>query len=173
LSNCTRVARFSGFISSSTVPAGKALNAASVGANTVNGPWPFRTSVSSASFRADTSVLNVELAAATSAIVPLAVAVLGVVVGEVGVWAAGWLAGVVGVADVPGKVGFTGLVGLVGICMGVVEVGLLGAVMLGAVMLGAVMLGAVMLGAVMLGVVGTVGVLGAEIGEAGAGVPEI
>ena len=147
------------------MPAGNALNAASVGANTVKGPWPFSTSVSSASFRADTSVLNVELAAATSAIVPGAAEVRGAV-GEAGVWAAG-LAGVVGAADAPGAVpgavpGVTlGVVpGVVGRVTGLV--GLVGLACIGAV-------GAGFVGTVIPGVLGTVGVVG-NLGMVGLGV---
>jgi hypothetical protein len=50
-------ARFSGFIRSSTVPGGNAAKALSTGANTVNGPSPFRVSTSPAAETAATGVL--------------------------------------------------------------------------------------------------------------------
>ena len=52
------LALFSGFNSDSTVPAGSLANAASVGANTVNGPAPFSVSTSPAAFTAATRVVN-------------------------------------------------------------------------------------------------------------------
>ena len=51
-------ALFSGLSSDSTVPAGSLANAASVGANTVNGPAPFSVSTSPAAVSALASVLE-------------------------------------------------------------------------------------------------------------------
>ena len=48
---------FSGLSRVSTVPAGKALKASFVGANTVNGPLPSRVSTNPAAFTAATSVV--------------------------------------------------------------------------------------------------------------------
>ena len=62
----TSWALFSGFNNVSTVPLGNFAKAASVGANTVNGPSPFRVSTSPAAFNAAVRVLNEPLADATS-----------------------------------------------------------------------------------------------------------
>ena len=52
------MALFSGFSSSSSVPAGSLANASSVGANTVNGPAPLSVSTSPAACSAFASVVN-------------------------------------------------------------------------------------------------------------------
>ncbi len=57
---------FSGLSRVSTVPAGSLANAASVGANTVNGPSPFKASTRSAALSAAASVLKVPAATAVS-----------------------------------------------------------------------------------------------------------
>jgi hypothetical protein len=57
---------FSGFSSVSTVPAGSFANASSVGAKTVNGPFPFSVSTSPAACSAFASVLNDPAATAVS-----------------------------------------------------------------------------------------------------------
>ena len=57
---------FSGFSSSSTVPAGSFAKAASVGANTVNGPEPLRVVTRPAASSAAASVLNWPASAAVS-----------------------------------------------------------------------------------------------------------
>ena len=55
---------FSGLSSVSTVPAGKAAKAALVGANTVNGPGPFKVSTKPAALTAATRVVwSLELTA--------------------------------------------------------------------------------------------------------------
>src|SRR5829696_3160523 len=59
-------ALFSGLSRLSTVPAGSFANAASVGANTVNGPVPFSVSTRSAALSAAASVLNEPAATAVS-----------------------------------------------------------------------------------------------------------
>src|SRR3954471_16161356 len=59
-------ALFSGLSRSSSVPAGSLANAASVGANTVNGPLPFKVSTSPAAFSAAARVLNDPAATAVS-----------------------------------------------------------------------------------------------------------
>ena len=52
------LALFSGFKRPSTVPAGSSEKAASVGANTVNGPLPLRVSVSPAALMAAPKVVK-------------------------------------------------------------------------------------------------------------------
>jgi hypothetical protein len=64
------VALFSGFNSFSKVPFGNALNAASVGANTVNGPLADKVSTKPAALIAATKVVKELLPLATSTIVP-------------------------------------------------------------------------------------------------------
>ena len=66
----TSFALFSGFNRSSTVPAGSASNAASVGANTVNGPSPLSVSTNPAALTAATSVLNLPAPTAVSTMSP-------------------------------------------------------------------------------------------------------
>ena len=60
------LALFSGLSRSSRVPAGSLANAASVGANTVNGPLPFKVSTSPAACSAVARVLNDPAATAVS-----------------------------------------------------------------------------------------------------------
>ena len=60
------LALFSGLRSISTVPSGSLANASSVGARTVNGPSPLRTSTRSAALSAATRVLNDPAATAVS-----------------------------------------------------------------------------------------------------------
>ena len=57
------------------MPAGSLANAASVGANTVNGPLPLSVSTRPAAFTAATRVLKLPAATAVSTIVPCAAAV--------------------------------------------------------------------------------------------------
>jgi len=60
------LALFSGFSSESSVPAGSFANAASVGANTVNGPGPLRVSTRPAACSAVARVLKSPAATAVS-----------------------------------------------------------------------------------------------------------
>src|SRR4051812_6298789 len=54
------------FSNASRVPAGSLANASSVGANTVNGPAPFKVPIRSVAFNAAASVLNVPADTAVS-----------------------------------------------------------------------------------------------------------
>jgi hypothetical protein len=60
------LALFSGLSSDSTVPAGSLAKAASVGANTVNGPGPLRVSTRPAALSAVARVLKLPAATAVS-----------------------------------------------------------------------------------------------------------
>src|SRR3954469_25660585 len=64
----------------SSVPAGRAAKAASVGAKTVNGPGPLSVSTKPAAFTASTRTVKSSAAAATSTMVPGCSAVADAVV---------------------------------------------------------------------------------------------
>ena len=59
---------FSGLSNDSTVPFGNLAKASSVGANTVNGPLPFKVSTKPAALTAATRVLKLPAATAVSTI---------------------------------------------------------------------------------------------------------
>ena len=95
----TNVALFLGISNLSNTPLGNALNAASVGAKTVNGPGLESVSTRSAAFTAATSVLNDPAPEATSTIVF-----------ETGFFASG--------IGIPGVLGFRGCsdgIGVIGV----------------------------------------------------------
>ena len=64
----TSCSLFSGLRSVSTVPAGRAAKASSVGAKTVNGPSPFKTSTRPAAYTAATNVPKLPAPIAVSTI---------------------------------------------------------------------------------------------------------